>query len=33
VCVCRLGIQHAISMRCVVISGLPGRTVFFHIIS
>jgi len=32
VCVA-LGIQHAISMRHTVISGLTGRTVFVHIIS
>ena len=28
-----LGIQPAMRMRCIVISGLPGCTVFFHIIS
>ena len=34
VCVClALGTQHAMRMRHTVISGLPGSTVFFHIIS
>jgi hypothetical protein len=28
-----LGIQHAISMRHIVICGLPGSSIFFHIIS
>jgi len=33
VCVCvTLGIQDAMRMRHVVICGLPGSTVFFHII-
>jgi hypothetical protein len=27
-----LGIQHALSMRHIVISGLSGSTLFFHII-
>ena len=40
VCVCMgvgvgvaFGIQHAMSMRHIVICGLPGSTLFFHIIS
>jgi len=28
-----LGIQHAIGMRQIVIYGLPGSTIIFHIIS
>ena len=28
-----LGIQHAMHMRHIVICGLPGFTVFFHIVS
>ena len=28
-----LGIQHAIRMRHIAICGLPGSTIFFHIIS
>jgi hypothetical protein len=28
-----LGIQHAMHMRRIVICGLPGSTVFFHIFS
>jgi hypothetical protein len=32
VCVA-LGVQHAIRMRHIVICGLPGSVVFFHIIS
>jgi len=35
-CVCvfvALGNQHAMHMRHIVFCGLPGSTVFFHIIS
>jgi len=28
-----LGIQHAMRMRHIVICGLPGSTIFSHIIS
>ena len=28
-----LGTQHAMQMRCIVICGLPGCTVFFGIVS
>ena len=28
-----LGIQHAMGMRYIVICGLSGYTIFFHIIS
>jgi hypothetical protein len=28
-----LGIQHAMRMRRIVISGLPGSTIFFPIIT
>jgi hypothetical protein len=28
-----LGIQHALYMRHIFICGLPGSTIFFHIIS
>ena len=28
-----LGIEHAMRMRHIVISGLSGSTVFFHIVS
>jgi len=28
-----LGIQHAMRMRYIVVSGMPGSTIFFHIIS
>ena len=28
-----LGIQHSIHMRHIVICGMPGSTIFFHIIS
>jgi hypothetical protein len=34
VCVCvTLGIQYAMCMRHIVVRGLSGSTVFFHIIS
>jgi len=36
VCVCvyvALGIQHAMRMRHIVISGHPRSTIFFHMIS
>jgi len=34
VCVCvALGMQHVMRMRHIVICGLPGSSVFFHIIS
>ena len=34
VCVCvALGIQHALRMSHIVVCGLCGSTVFFHIIS
>ena len=28
-----LGIQHAVRMRYIFICGLPGSTIFFHIVS
>ena len=32
-CVCvALGMRHALRMRYLVICGLPGSTIFFHII-
>jgi len=33
VCVCSLGIQHAMRMCYIVMCGLSGCTLFFHIIS
>jgi len=33
-CVCvALGVDHAMRMRYIVICGLPGSTIFSHIIS
>jgi hypothetical protein len=31
-CVCNIGIQHAMCMRHIVISGPCGCTIFFHLI-
>ena len=33
VCITALGIQHALCMHHIVICGLPGSAIFFHVIS